>query len=149
MDILISAIKVIFLILLFVTSAIGGRMLAVKNEKNQWLFFFICLLTGPVGLLFLFILIKIPQKFVAIFISIFIFLVLTGLYSFTTLLSGLEWGSIDFRFYLRDPSQASVKLEERVRLNKVNPKARKDIIIVGIDEATIREFSDQGIQWPF
>lgn len=35
MDILISAIKVIFLILLFVTSAIGGRMLAVKNEKNQ------------------------------------------------------------------------------------------------------------------
>jgi CHASE2 domain-containing sensor protein len=33
-------------------------------------------------------------------------------------------------------------------MNKINPRARKDIIIIGIDEGSIREFSDQGIQWP-
>jgi len=42
-----------------------------------------------------------------------------------------------------------VKLEEGVKMNKINPRARKDIVIIGIDEETINDFSNQSIQWPF
>jgi adenylate cyclase len=34
-------------------------------------------------------------------------------------------------------------------MNKINPRASRDIVILGIDESTVREFSDQGIHWPF
>jgi len=61
----------------------------------------------------------------------------------------MEWGSIDFRFFLRDPSERSIKLEDGARMGRINPKARKDILILGIDENTIRSFSDEGVQWPF
>ena len=93
--------------------------------------------------------IKLPEKFAALLITISIFIIITILFTQTTLFTGLEWNAIDFRFFLRDPSQKPVKLEEGVKLSKINPKARKDIVIIGIDESTVREFSDKGIQWPF
>lgn len=146
---LIFSAKIALVLFVFIGSAFAGKFTAKKLDRSIWLFSLTGLFTGPVGLLFLYLLFKLPEKLVGIYISLFVFLMLAIIYTQTTILSGLEWGSIDFRFYLRDPSQASVKLEEGVRMNKINPRARKDIIIIGIDEATIREFSDQGIQWPF
>ncbi|HPF04439.1 MAG TPA: adenylate/guanylate cyclase domain-containing protein [Spirochaetota bacterium] len=147
--ILILSAKIALVLAILLGSAFTGKVIAKKLDKSIWLFFLIGLFTGPIGLLFLFLIFKLPEKLVGLFISFFVFLIITVLFTQTTILSGLEWGSIDFRFYLRDPSQASVKLEEGVRMNKINPRARKDIIIIGIDEGSIREFSDQGIQWPF
>lgn len=147
--IVIVGLKVVLLLAFLIGSAFAGKFIARKLDKSPWLYFFTGLFTGPIGLLFLYLLERLPEKLTGIFISFFVFLVVTVLFTQTTILSGLEWGSIDFRFYLRDPSQASVKLEDGVRMNKINPRARKDIIIIGIDEGTIREFSDQGIQWPF
>ena len=89
------------------------------------------------------------SRILGFFISILVFIIFSLVYTQTNLIDGLERGSIDFRFYLRDPSEKSVKLEEGVRMGRINPRARKDIVILGIDENTIRDFSDKGIQWPF
>jgi class 3 adenylate cyclase/CHASE2 domain-containing sensor protein len=61
----------------------------------------------------------------------------------------MEWGSVDFRFFLRDPAEKAVKLEEGVKMGRINPRANKNIVILGIDENTVRDFSDRGINWPF
>lgn len=61
----------------------------------------------------------------------------------------IESAALDFRFFLRDPSEKSEKIGEGVRRSALNPRARKDIVILGIDENTVREFSDEGVQWPF
>lgn len=146
---LLLIVKVIILVIILAGSAFAGRYIARKYDKSISLFFITGLITGPIGLLFLYTIIKLPEKYTSPFITISVFLVITFFFTQTTILSGLEWGAIDFRFYVRDPSQKTVKLEEGVKINKINPRARKDIVILGIDESTIREFSDQGIQWPF
>lgn len=148
-ELLITALKVILIIAVFAGSGFAGRYFALKHEKSAGVFFLVGLLTGPIGLLILYLLIKLPEKLIGPFITIVVFMIIVILYTQTTILSGLEWGSIDFRFFVRDPSQKTVKLEEGVKMNRINPRARKDIVIIGIDESTIREFSDQGIQWPF
>ncbi len=89
------------------------------------------------------------SNLIGFFISILLFILFALVYTQTTLIDGLERGSIDFRFFLRDPSERSVKLEDGVRMGRINPRARKDIVILGIDENTIRDFSDQNVQWPF
>jgi len=142
-------LKVLIVLFILISSGFAGRYIARKYDKSTGLFFITGLITGPVGLLFLFIMIKLPEKFISPFITVSVFIVMVIFFTQTTMLTGLEWGSIDFRFYVRDPSQKTVKLEEGVRMNKINPRARKDIVILGIDESTFREFSDQGIQWPF
>jgi adenylate cyclase len=71
------------------------------------------------------------------------------IYSQTRLMDRMEVGTVDTRFWLRDPSEKSMALTDKARRFTANPKARKDIVIIGIDETTIREFSDQGINWPF
>jgi adenylate cyclase len=81
--------------------------------------------------------------------SVLLFLLLFLLYSQTMIFDQPERGALDFRFYLRDPSEKSEKIGEGVRKTTINPRARKDIVILGIDETTIRDFSEQGIQWPF
>lgn len=86
---------------------------------------------------------------IAIVISILIFGILTFFYTQTRILDGLENGTINFRFFLRDPSEKAKKLQEGVRITKKNPRSRDDIVILGIDENTIREFTEQGIIWPF
>ncbi len=86
---------------------------------------------------------------IGLIISLIIFLIVSFFYSQTTLFEGMEWGSIDFRFFLRDPSEKAVKLEEGVKMGRINPRANKDIVILGIDENTVRDFSDKGINWPF
>ena len=75
---------------------------------------------------------------------------LISIISFNTyLFDRLELGTIDFRFWLRDTSAKSERIGESVRHYKKNPRMRNDIIIVGIDETTMREFSEEDIQWPF
>lgn len=86
---------------------------------------------------------------ISIVISLLIFAALSFLYTQTKILDGIENGAINFRFFLRDPSERAKKLQEGVRITKKNPRAREDIIILGIDENTIREFNGQGIVWPY
>ena len=82
-------------------------------------------------------------------LSIAVFLIFSFFYAQTKLLDGLEYGSINFRFFLRDPSEKAIKLQEGVKMTRKNPRSRDDIIILGIDENTIREFDNEGIKWPF
>ncbi len=86
---------------------------------------------------------------IGLLIPLAVALILSLLYSQTTIFEAMERGSIDFRFWLRDPAERSKKLQEGVRRHKINPRARKNIVILGIDENTIRYFSDRGVQWPF
>ncbi len=85
----------------------------------------------------------------AIIVSILVFVMLSFFYSMTRLLDGMENGSINFKFFLRDPSEKARKLQEGVKITKKNPRSRDDIVILGIDESTIREFTDKNIPWPF
>jgi adenylate cyclase len=89
------------------------------------------------------------NRIVGFLVSLIVFFIFTLAYTWTNLIDGMERSSIDFRFYLRDPSEKSIKLEDGVRMGRINPRARKDIVILGIDENTIRDFSDKKIQWPF
>ena len=89
------------------------------------------------------------NHFIAFIISVSVFVVLSLFYTQTRILDGLENGAVNFRFFLRDPSEKAKKLQEGVRITKKNPRSRDDIIILGIDENTIREFTSQKIHWPF
>ncbi len=146
---LISILTILITLIIMVNFGCLGKYIALKNEKNVILLFIIGFLTGPFGLIFIFLFIKLPEKLIGLFISMSVFILMVVLFTQTTILSGMEWGSIDFRYFIRDPSQKTVKLEEGVKMNRINPRARKDIVIIGIDEETINDFSNQGIQWPF
>ena len=89
------------------------------------------------------------NRVVGMILTLSVFLIIYILYSGTTLFDIVERGALDFRFFLRDPGEKSVKVDEGIRRTRVNPRVREDIIILGIDEDTIRDFSDNGIQWPF
>ncbi len=149
MEIIFVTLKILLIIAILILSAFAGRYIADKYGRNKLFYFLVGLITGPVGVIFLFVIIKIPDKLIVPFITLTVFIIIALSFSHTTLLAGLEWGAIDFRFYLRDPSQKSIKIDEGVRMNRINPRASKDIVILGIDESTVREFSDQGIFWPF
>lgn len=82
-------------------------------------------------------------------ISLSTFAIISVLFTLTTLLDRMELGAGDFLFFLRDPAEKSKVIQKGAELRLPNRRARKDIIIIGIDERTIRHFSDQGIQWPF
>lgn len=86
---------------------------------------------------------------ISLLVTMLVFGILAFLYSKSTLLEGLEWGAIDLQFFLRAPGETNVKLEEGVRLGRINPRARKDLLILGIDEDTFREFDSQQISWPY
>lgn len=89
------------------------------------------------------------NDFISLMISLLVFIILASTLLFTTLFDRIENGSVDFRYFLRDPSERSRKIQEGVRVGHKNPRANKDIVILGIDEVTVREFDAQGIQWPF
>jgi adenylate cyclase len=78
-----------------------------------------------------------------------------GILLFSAPFERMELGATNFMFYIRDPGEYQDPgtdkkgLPKGVEKRMPNKNARKDIIIVGIDESTIRHFSDQGIQWPF
>ncbi len=86
---------------------------------------------------------------VGLLITVIVCGILSLIYLKTTLFEEMEWGSIDFRFFLRAPDETNVKLEEGVRMGRINPKARKDLVILGIDEDTFKVFDAMGIQWPY
>jgi adenylate cyclase len=92
---------------------------------------------------------KFELKHIAsLLVSLFLILFIHFLTSFN-LLDGLKNMSLDFRFFLRDTTQAPVDLKEGIVINQENPLASDDIMIVGIDIETIRHFDSVGIQWPF
>lgn len=82
-------------------------------------------------------------------VAMILFLLITGIYKYTILFENPENSSVSFRFQLRDPGEKKRKLEGGAQAYKPNPRAHKDIMIVGIDEDTIRTFTDEGITWPF
>lgn len=83
-------------------------------------------------------------------ISFVIFVLCTGLYRYTTILDGMEMSSIDFRFYMRSPFQEVRKLGDRITISRKNPNARDDIVLVAIDEDTIKTFlQEEDMRWPF
>ncbi len=87
---------------------------------------------------------------ISLLISLGLFLIFTGLFRFTTVLDGMEMGSVDFRFYMRSPFQEVRKLGDKVTISRKNPNARDDIVIVAIDEDTIKTFlQEEDIRWPF
>jgi class 3 adenylate cyclase/CHASE2 domain-containing sensor protein len=89
------------------------------------------------------------SRIFAFLISILIFIFILLIYTQSIFLDGYENSSIDFKYYLRAPEQKSEKIKEGVNIVQKNPNARNDLIILGIDETTIRSFNGLGINWPF
>ncbi|MFH0976760.1 MAG: adenylate/guanylate cyclase domain-containing protein [Spirochaetota bacterium] len=89
------------------------------------------------------------SRLFALLISIIIFVFLALVYSRLSLFDAMENSAVDFKFYLKAPDQRTEKINEGATLVKKNPKARNDLIILGIDETTIRTFNGTGINWPF
>ncbi|MCL2026476.1 MAG: CHASE2 domain-containing protein, partial [Leptospirales bacterium] len=93
------------------------------------------------------------HKSISIIGSLILFGIIALLSSQTKLFDIVEQSAVDFRFFLRDPAEEAKKIEiggnQTVLRTIPNKKARQDIVILGIDESTIREFSNRGIQWPF
>jgi adenylate cyclase len=80
---------------------------------------------------------------------------LISLFYISAISERMELSATDYMFQLRDPAEYQdpeklrKQLPKGIDIRTPNKNARKDIIIIGIDEATIRQFSDQGIHWPF
>ncbi len=83
------------------------------------------------------------------FIAIGIFLLVVLIYTQSTLFDIFENGSIDFRFFLRDPSEKVESIKKGVSRSKPNMRANQDILIIALDEESIRSFNALGVQWPF
>ena len=85
-------------------------------------------------------------------LSILIFIILSLIYTQLGLLDGFEAGAIDYRFYFRAPEETARPIQT-VEGNAIkyqpNPKARTDILILGIEGDTITSFSNKDIFWPF
>ena len=81
--------------------------------------------------------------------SLILFAIIALLFSQTKIFDIIEQSAIDFRFFLRDPSEKAEEIKKNISRAKLNEKARNDIVILGIDEFTIRDFSNRKIQWPF
>ncbi len=86
---------------------------------------------------------------VCVLISLSVFGITALLYSYTKLFDIFELATVDFRYYIKDPTQKSEKIEPGARMYKKNPEASEDIVILSIDEETIREFDNTGVHWPF
>ncbi len=81
--------------------------------------------------------------------------ILVSLFFFSAISERMELSATDYMFQFRDPAEyqdpekLKKQLPKGVDIRTPNKNARKDIVIIGIDESTIRQFSDQGIHWPF
>jgi len=88
----------------------------------------------------------------SLLISIAVFISLAFIYDKTNLLEGIELWSLDKRYYLRDPNEVGVKIQEGVKREKKNPRANDNVIIVGIDNDTLVAMDategEKG-RWPF
>ena len=85
----------------------------------------------------------------SIAIALLTFALFVFMFKYTRIFDNLENSTINTRFYLRDPSQKSEKIQEGVRKTIKNDRANKDLVILGIDEDTLRKFDQDHIQWPF
>ncbi len=93
------------------------------------------------------------SRFFALLLSIVISIIISLVYVQTSILDGIENASTDFKFFFRAPEQAFKKIKEGAIFLK-NPMARDDLIIIGVDENTLRTFNDTKINnknqtWPF
>jgi adenylate cyclase len=76
-------------------------------------------------------------------------LLIISLLFFSAIFERFELVVVDYMFYFRDPDEKSKVIQKGAELRLPNKRARRDIVIFGIDERTIRHFSDKGVQWPF
>ena len=96
-------------------------------------------------------------RIIGFLVAIFVFLLIFTTFKYTRLLERLELGTTDFLFWLRDP----IDIESLDKMKKdlantgaipisTNKRVRKDILIIGIDESTLRDFdNERKIHWPF
>lgn len=89
------------------------------------------------------------SHWIALVISLALFVLFSLIYDKTKLFDGLENTAIDHRYYLRDPEQVHDEIQEGVIAQKINPRVNQDIIIVAIDNYTLKELNNRFIQWPF
>lgn len=94
------------------------------------------------------------NRFFSLLIAIATFLVVAILYTQLNIFDSLETGSIDTRFKLKAPGEYQKSLtttQGKAQQYKQNPNARQDIMIIGIDEDTLRsdDFSKNQITFPF
>ncbi len=89
------------------------------------------------------------SRSIGFLISLILCATMALLFSQTVILDGMERGSYDWRFKLRNPQETSKKLNESARYQTINPRANDKLIILGIDENTIREFGKKRQVWPF
>lgn len=82
-------------------------------------------------------------------ISLLLAFMIFSIYKNTTVLTSLEDLSLNFRFYMRDTTQNPENIDLGVTMQTPNPLASDDIIILAIDEETIRYFGESNIHWPF
>ena len=90
------------------------------------------------------------NHFFALVISLVLFGIFVIMHFFTTILDSMEMSAIDFRFYMRSPFQEVRSLSDKVTISRKNPNARDDVVIVAIDEDTIKTFlEEEDMRWPF
>jgi len=77
--------------------------------------------------------------------------VIIFLSTFANVFDRFELNSENFRFFLRKSfeDRRNKKLGEGAMLIHSNARAHPDIVIIGIDEDTIREFDKVEVYWPF
>lgn len=86
------------------------------------------------------------QKIISLVLSLAIGAVFIYLYTYTSLLAGLESGSIDFRFYLRAPEQRFGQIKkQKVEMTSINERVNPNIVIMGVDEASLSKIGP----WPW
>lgn len=88
------------------------------------------------------------KHLMGLLISIATFIIMVILF-FSAIFERMELGAMDYMFFFRAPGEVTKILKKGVERREPNARARNDIIILGIDETTIRHFSDMGIQWMF
>ncbi len=88
------------------------------------------------------------KHLMGLLISIGTFILIVILY-YSAIFERMELGATDYMFFFRAPGEVTKILKKGVERREPNKRARNDIVILGIDETTIRHFSDMGIQWMF
>jgi adenylate cyclase len=94
-------------------------------------------------------LLKFFSKSIPLVISVGFAFLMFLLYTSTTVLDGLENMSLNFRFAMRNPELNSKSVELGITTQEKNPLASEDIVILTIDEETVRYFGEGGITWPY
>ncbi|MBN1499644.1 MAG: adenylate/guanylate cyclase domain-containing protein [Spirochaetes bacterium] len=86
---------------------------------------------------------------IGLLVSMIMFMLIAFSYKNIAIFDGFEKRSVSFLFFMRDPFEKPKQLGQGAKLFKKNPRANDAILILGMDEDTLREFNGMGINWPF